>query len=204
MTEPAAPPARARRRRPRWALFAASATAVVVAVLVGFLAVSKKPGDSIDTKVVGEQAPALAGNLLQVDSGVVGPRPFDLRQLTPTAGKWVVVNFLASWCIPCQQEAPELKKWAEEHEAAGNAELVQVVFEKDPSQTAKLLRDNGGASWPVVAGDSNGIALDWGVAKVPETFLVAPNGVVVLKTIAPVTQQWLDQQLAQARAATGQ
>ena len=195
------PPPRPRRKRPRWALYAAVPVAVVVAVLIGVLAVSKQAKDTADSPLIGKPAPGLAGNVLTVDSGKSGA-PFQLSSLIGQ-GKWVVVNFFASWCVPCQDEAPELAKWAAEHEAAGDAELVQVVFDEDPAQSAAFLRDKGGATWPVVATDTGRLAIDWGIRKIPETYFVAPNGEVVLKTIAQVTQGWLDQQLAQFKQQAG-
>ena len=105
--------------------------------------------------------------------------------------------------MPCRDEAPELKKWAEAHEAAGDGELVQIVYQESPSDSARFFRDNGGSSWPVVVGDTGNLSLDWGVAKVPETFLVDPSGRIVLKVIAPVTQAWLDRQIAEFQQAAG-
>jgi cytochrome c biogenesis protein CcmG/thiol:disulfide interchange protein DsbE len=197
-------PPRPRRKRPRWAVYASIPVGVVVAVLIAVLATSKQTKDSADSPLIGKPAPGLTGKLLAVDAGKVGDQPFRLAGLVGQQ-RWVVVNFFASWCVPCKEEAPELQKWAAEHEATGDAELVQVVFDEDPADSAAFLRDKGGATWPVVASDAGQLALDWGVRKIPETYIVAPNGYVVLKTIAQVTQGWLDQQLAQFKqqAASG-
>lgn len=171
---------------------AAGAVAVVVIVLIVVLAMSKPSKDTAASPLVGRPAPAIDGRVLDVNAGRPG-QPFAFAR---PPGKWVLVNFFASWCVPCRDEAPELKKWADAHESAGDAELIQVIFQESPGDSAAFLRDNGGASWPVVVGDSGTLALDWGVAKVPETFLVAPDGRVVLKTIAPVTQAFVDKQIA--------
>jgi cytochrome c biogenesis protein CcmG, thiol:disulfide interchange protein DsbE len=189
VTTTATPPAPApapRRRRSHAVLFAAAGVGVVVIALIVLLATSQKPGDSADSPLVGHPAPALTGTTL-------AGKPFALSSLQ---GKFVLVNFFGSWCVPCQEEAPELRKWALEHNAKGDATLVNVAFNDTPDKVKAFFAAHGGASWPVVSGNTDALALDWGVSKAPESFLVTPNGTVVWKTIAPVTQAQLDALLA--------
>lgn len=159
--------------------------AVVLVALVGILAISKAQTESAQTPLLGKVAPSLSGKAL--DGG-----RFDLTSLR---GRWVVVNFFASWCQPCRDEAPELRRWAQRHAAAGDAELVNVLFQDTPKNARAFFATNGGATWPVLTTDTDTIGLDWGVAKVPETFVIDPDGVVVAKTIAPVTEKSLDAML---------
>lgn len=169
-----------KKRSPtRWA---ALGVAVVLVALIGVLAVSKAQTESAKSPLLGKVAPSLAGKTLDGAS-------FDL---TTHRGKWVVVNFFASWCQPCRTEAPELRRWAERHAASGDAELVNVLFQDTPAKAKAFFAEYGGASWPVLAVDTDTIGLDWGVAKVPETFVVNPDGVVVAKTISTVTEDSLD------------
>ncbi len=190
---PAAPVQPPKHRRPRWAAIAAVPVALVVAGLIAVLAVSKQATDTAQSPLVGRAAPPIEGQLLDAATGSLRPGRYSMPR---PPGKWLLVNFFASWCVPCREEAPELRKWAQAHETANDAELVQVIFQESPLDSAAFLRSKGGATWPVVVGDSGQIALDWGVSKIPETFLIAPGGTVVLKTIAPVTQAWLDSQIA--------
>lgn len=177
---------RRRRRSPtRWA---ALGVAIVLVALVGILAISKTQTDSAETPLLGKVAPSLSGTAL--DGG-----HFDLTSLR---GRYVVVNFFASWCQPCRDEAPELRRWAQRHAAAGDAELVNVLFQDTPEAAKAFFAQYGGATWPVLATDTDTIGLDWGVAKVPETFVISPDGVVVAKTIAPVTETSLDAMLTRA------
>ena len=185
-TRPASAPEPPRRRRSRAVLLAAAAVGVVVVALIVLLATSQKPEDSADSPLLGHPAPSLTGTTLD-------GKPFSLSSLQ---GKFALVNFFGSWCQPCQQEAPELRKWALEHNAKGDAELVNVVFNDTPDKVRAFFAGHGGASWPVLSGNTDSMALDWGVSKAPETFLVTPNGTVVWKTIAPVTQDELDKLLA--------
>lgn len=192
-------PSRPRRRRSHLALYAAIPVAVVVIVLLVVLAVSGPSTESAKTPLLGKQAPTLNGQLVDVANGTVG-RSFSL---TDPPGKWVAVNFYASWCVPCQQEATALHQWAEAHEKTGDAQLVQVVFQDTPAKSAAALRQDGGASWPLLAGDDGQIAIEWGVVKTPETYLVAPDGTIVAKTIQPVTESLLDGWIARFSGGNG-
>ncbi|MBS1847996.1 MAG: TlpA family protein disulfide reductase [Actinobacteria bacterium] len=178
-----------RRSTTRWAV---AGVAVVIVALIGLLAVSKTQTDSAASPLLGKTAPPLAGKTLDGGS-------FDL---TSMRGRFVVVNFFASWCQPCQEEAPELRRWAQRHQAKGDAQLVNVLFQDTPAAAEQFFARYGGATWPVLAVGTDTIGLDWGVAKVPETFVVNPQGVVVAKTITTVTESSLDDLLERGGATS--
>jgi cytochrome c biogenesis protein CcmG/thiol:disulfide interchange protein DsbE len=177
-----------RTRRPtRLALLVVIPIGVVLALLIVVLGTSKAAVDRTEASpLIGKEAPAVKGATL---SG----QQFDLGRQS----SWVLVNFFASWCIPCRQEHPELRAFAAEHAAKGDVSLVSVVFGDEPADVRRFFKDNGG-SWPVVLDSEGRIALDYAVAKVPETFLVAPDGTVVYKIVSSVTRVGLDRLIAQA------
>lgn len=179
-------------RRRSTTRLAALGVAVVVIALIGVLAISKTQTESAKSPLLGKVAPSLSGTTIDGE-------PFDL---TAQRGRWVVVNFFASWCQPCRDEAPELRKWSERHAAAGDAELVNVLFQDTEDRARDFFAEYGGASWPVLAADTDTIGLDWGVAKVPETFVVNPDGVVVAKTISTVTESSLDDMMRKSGATS--
>ncbi|MBX3285896.1 MAG: TlpA disulfide reductase family protein [Acidimicrobiales bacterium] len=176
---PATPEAPVRRTRPT--RIAAVVVGIVVALLVVLLATRDPAGERIaSADLMGKPAPAIGGD-------VVLGEPFDLG----ASDRWVVVNFFATWCVPCQQEHPELRAFAEEHAETGDARVVSVVYDEQPAAVKDFFERKGG-DWTVFDADEGRTAVDWGVAKVPESYLVSPTGIVVERFVGGVTQRGLD------------
>jgi cytochrome c biogenesis protein CcmG/thiol:disulfide interchange protein DsbE len=160
--------------------------AVVLLVLIAVLATRDPATDRrVDSPLVGQSAPRISGTTLE-------GQEFDSSTYD---GRWLVVNFFATWCVPCVKEHPELIAFDEGHREAGDANVVSVVFEDDADSVARFFERNGG-DWPVVFGQSTVIA-DWGVSGVPESYIVDPGGVVAAKVVGGVTAAGLDQLLAE-------
>jgi cytochrome c biogenesis protein CcmG/thiol:disulfide interchange protein DsbE len=176
------------RRRP--ALWGAVAVGVVLALFVVVLA-TRDPATNrtVDSPLLGKPAQALAGE------SVLDGEAFDLRD---AEGRWVLVNFFATWCEPCRKEHPQLVKFAQDHQVADDARVVSVVFQDQPEDVERWFRDNGG-DWPVVDTDGQ-IVVDWSVSGVPESYLVDPAGVVRAKIVGGVDATKLDDLLRRAQA----
>lgn len=176
----------------RTAPWIAGAVGVVVLLLIVVLA-TRKPvdGEPTSSPLVGQPVPALAGTTLD------GER-FDIDD---HRGKFVLVNFFASWCLECKIEHPELVKFVEEHRARDDVTVVSVTFDDTPELIRDFFSQNGG-DWPVIVGDTGGAILDFGVAKVPESFLISPSRQVVAKFIG-VTQAELDRVIAKVTVEGG-
>jgi cytochrome c biogenesis protein CcmG/thiol:disulfide interchange protein DsbE len=189
--EPAVPRSAVALRRTRRVLWTAVAVALPVTMLVAVLATRPSAQSRAPRSVlIGKPAPAVEAKT--IDGETV--RLADLR------GKWVVVNFFATWCVPCEQEHPELIAFAERHEAAGDAEVVGVVY-SDSVSNVKEFRGSRGGDWPMLTDPDGRIAIDFGVAGVPESFLVDPDGIIVTKLLGGVRAADLESLLAEARAA---
>lgn len=166
----------------RFSLLAAAALAVVVVALVAVLATRSPSSDRrTQSPLLGRIAPATAGTTL-------AGQQVDIDQYR---GRWVFVNFFASWCTPCRQEHPELTAFAEEHQQAGDAVLVGVTYDNKASDAKAFFAERGG-SWPVIDDPEDSIGVAYGVAQVPETFVVSPDGIVVQRFAGAVTQADLD------------
>lgn len=178
-------------RRGRTALLVSVVMVALVAGLVAALATREPATDRrTSSPLIGEVAPRLSGETL-------GGGAFDIDD---HRGRWVVVNYFATWCVPCRDEHPELVAFDRAHRDAaggpGDAVLVSVLYDDDTETAADFFSDNGG-DWPVVIDREARIATDWGVAGVPETYLVHPNGRVVAKLVGGVTQDGLERVMAE-------
>ena len=169
--------------------------AVVLVVVIAFLGVlaTRKGGDrrTAESPLVGRAAPAIDGDTVFGES----------FELASPPGEYVLVNFFATWCVPCIREHPELVEFSERHRAAADASVVSVVYDSRVRQVRDFFSENGG-DWPVVLDPDGRIALSYGAAGVPESYLVAPDGTIVAKLIGGVTADGLDAVLDEARGTT--
>src|SRR5713101_3431404 len=189
MTSVATPVAGARRRI---ALWSALAVAAVVAVLIAVLATSKSAGQvqqQANSPLLGKLAPEISG--AQMGGATT--------KLSSFRGKWVLVNFFASWCVPCQQEQGDLVRFQNHHQAAGDAVIIAVRFDDPDDGPIRQLMDKSGAHWPVV--DAADAKIQWGVTGPPESFLVDPNGYVLAHIVGRVNADGLDSLLTQAKSS---
>ena len=105
-------------------------------------------------------------------------------------GQLLLVNFFASWCVPCVIEAPTLMVLKQE-----NIPIWGIAY-KDKPAAAQSFLDRHGDPYARIAMDAPGrVAIDWGVYGVPETYLIDKQGIVRWRQAGPITQDILDQQL---------
>ena len=163
---------------------------VVAAGLIAVLA-TRPSATTVEAQspLVGRAAPAVAG--VTVEGTHFG--------LARVPGHYVVLNFFASWCVPCQLEGPELVTFEFQHQQSGSPSVVSVVFQ-DTTSIALAYQRKIGVTWPTMADPGGTIALNYGVRQLPSTFVIAPDGRVVASIVSPVTAAGLDQIIARARA----
>lgn len=174
-------------RRPRTARWIAGSLAVILALLVVVLA-TRQPAAVrlVKSPLVGKSVPALTAKT------VSGNQTYDIAD---RRGQWVLVNFFATWCGPCQAEHDDLRQFSEAHAKAGDASVVSVVFSDKTADVRKFFAQRGG-DWPVLRDDDGAIATAFGVARVPESYLIAPSGIVVGKITGGVQFSFLQKQIA--------
>jgi cytochrome c biogenesis protein CcmG/thiol:disulfide interchange protein DsbE len=155
---------------------------VLVVILVAVLATRDSSNErSTHSPLIGTVAPTVAGDTIDGDR----------VSSTEQRGRWVVVNFFASWCTPCLEEHPQLAAFDAAHRAEGDAVLISVTFDDSAEEARDFFEEHGG-SWPVIDDPENSIGVAFGVAQVPETFVISPTGVVVQRFAGAVTRQGIE------------
>jgi cytochrome c biogenesis protein CcmG/thiol:disulfide interchange protein DsbE len=112
--------------------------------------------------------------------------------------KTYVVNFFNSWCIPCQQEAPALKAFYNEHKNDADFAMVGIITDDDAATMRDYVRRQN-IDWPVLVDPQGTASLGYGTTGQPETYVIAPDGAAVCGTLGASTQQVLDIWLQAAR-----
>jgi cytochrome c biogenesis protein CcmG/thiol:disulfide interchange protein DsbE len=106
-------------------------------------------------------------------------------------GKWVLVNFWASWCAPCKAEAPALESFQRAHAPSGFTVLGINLDDATSDATAFVRRY--GLTYPQLReGDGGDRREAYGMTGFPESFLIDPQGHVALIRRGPVDTEYLD------------
>ena len=176
-------------RRRRTVMWAALGMAAAAAVLIAVVA-SAQPSSEVqaNSSLLGNAAPPIGG------PGLNGGR-YTLAQFQ---GKWVLVNFMATWCQPCQQEMPQLELFSRQHAKRGDATLLTVADDASNVSQLRSFLAARAARWPAV--DDPAATVSYGLQGLPSSFLVAPDGVVYWYLLGEVRAAQLDILLQQGAA----
>ncbi|HWL44240.1 MAG TPA: TlpA disulfide reductase family protein [Ilumatobacter sp.] len=175
----------------RVAPIAAVGAALVAGILVFMLATANGRQASASTPLLDQPAPGVAGTLAD------GSR----FELSRRKGSWVVLNFFDPACVPCIAEHPELIRFVDQQRALGTsgAEFFTIVQNGSRDEVARFFAERGG-DWPVVYDDGSEFQIGFGVAQVPETWIIDPSGFVRGRIISTVTADDLNGVLEQMRS----
>lgn len=183
---------------------------VVLALFLALLAyglLSQSADTTIDSSLAEAKAPPAPGFELELlergDAG--GPFGSQLRMAAADAriglaelrGLPVILNFWASWCPPCRDEAPRLqRRW---RTARADGVLFLGLDMQDLSGEARDFIGEFRISYPNVRDRGDDVARDWGVTGLPETFFISASGRVVGHVIGAISGQQLDDGIRAAR-----
>lgn len=112
----------------------------------------------------------------------------------------VLVNFFASWCLPCRAEHAVLVGLAQD----GNVTLAGINYKDKPETAARWLDELGNPYWRIGSDVTGRTGLEWGVSGVPETFIVGRNGQIVFRHVGPISGVEATSQVRQALAAANE
>ena len=150
---------------------------------VGLIAAKDKGGRYIPAALVGKPVPSF--DLPSFKADRPGLATGDL------VGKPQLVNFFASWCIPCLAEHPMITKLVEKDGITVNG----IGYSDSPANIEKWLKKHGNPYARVGIDEGRRVGIDWGVSGVPETFVIDAKGEIVFKHGGPLTQQVIDEKI---------
>lgn len=154
-------------------LFAFAPLIVLILLAVVFAVYSLHRDPQVRPKaLVGHPVPAVT--LTPLDGGA----PVALGGLKGP----VLVNFYASWCLPCRQEAQVLMGLKIE-----GVTVIGIAYKDDPDKSRAFLAEVGDPYAQTLVDRDGRAGLEFGVTGVPETFLIGPDGVILDKISEPLT-----------------
>jgi len=185
----AAPQAAAPRGR-RWLLYAPFGLAAAAGA--GFLVMLRglQTGDydprGVPSVLLGRAPPEFSLPPLEA-ANLPALTAADLRGPLPGP---VLVNFWASWCVPCIIEHPQLMRLSRE-----GVPVHGINYKDRPEAGAGFLRQHGNPFRRLGRDEPGRVAIDWGVYGVPETYLLDRQGLVRWRFAGPITPDVLDRDL---------
>ncbi|MGH9025682.1 MAG: TlpA family protein disulfide reductase [Acidimicrobiia bacterium] len=174
----------------RWIAIGAGVVVAALAVALALTVDSDPTADAKRSRLNGKEAPAF--DLMTLDGDTVSSESL--------AGRAVIVNFWNSWCIPCEQEHPELMEFYERHRDDPDFAMVGIVRE-DTEQAVLDYVEERSVRYPIALDPAGEAALAWGTRGQPETYAITPDGVVAASLIGPGTVEAFEAMLQNARGA---
>lgn len=109
-----------------------------------------------------------------------------VHTLAEYRGKWVLVNYWATWCPPCLEEIPELVHFHEDHKEK-DAIVLGVNYEKIDNKKLKLFIEENFVVYPVLTTEPGPKSVFGPISGLPTSFLISPEGELVAEQVGPVT-----------------
>ncbi len=110
-------------------------------------------------------------------------------QLSELRGQWVLVNFWATWCVPCVEEMPALQAaadtWADELQVLG-------VNQRESAESVQAFVDEHGIRFPILLNPGDQVLIAYQVVGLPQTLLIDPTGQMVFRQFGPLELDALD------------
>lgn len=162
----------------------AIAAALALLALLTYGLLTSGPDQTIDAALAEGRNPAAPSlTLAKLDGS-------GQTSLEDYKGQVVVLNYWASWCKPCREEAPALQQFHEGIKDIGGT--VVGVDVKDVTSDAQAFIDEYGLDYPMLRDPDGASQREFGIEAYPETIVIDPQGRIVALQRGPVTREWLD------------
>lgn len=115
----------------------------------------------------------------------------ELVDLADLAGEVVVLNFWASWCVPCRYEHADLVASAGRYQTRG-VRFYGLLYQDTPRNAGTFIEEMGGVNYPTLLDEGSRTAISYGVTGVPETFVIDRDGTIVFKYNGPISLRQLE------------
>lgn len=120
------------------------------------------------------------------------------RSLAEFRGKWLLVNFWASWCPPCIAEMPELERFHLAHRER-DARVVGINMEDMTPRQLKVFLRHRPVSYPILLAPIDGYTPLGRIPVLPTSILISPRGEVVTRHVGPLTAEMIEQLIEQGK-----
>ena len=157
--------------------------------------VARRDDTSLDSAVKKGQLPAAPGSTVALPTLDGSSR----QSLAALRGKVVVLNFWASWCPPCENEAPVLERAQRKLSSTGGT-VLGVTYKDDADASRDFVRKYK-LTYPSLRDDRLDLAPKYGTTKLPETFVLDKRGRVVALSRGEVSQTFLNHAIDVARSS---
>jgi cytochrome c biogenesis protein CcmG/thiol:disulfide interchange protein DsbE len=167
---------------------------LVFAAVVAYFAVALNPDRDpglVPSALIGKPVPAF--DLPPLEPGKPGVAAKDLN------GHVTLLNFFASWCIPCRAEQPVLMQLTQ----GVKATLYGIAYKDKPEASRAFLAENGDPFARVAVDASGRTAIDFGLYGVPETYVVDRDGVIRFRQVGPLDPDTLAKKVLPLLAELG-
>ena len=167
-----------------------SVVALVLVLLLWVLLIFKPDdGQVARSPLLGQPAPSIV-------TATIDDQPFDLQR---RKGSWVVFNFFNSTCVPCINEHQLIVDFAKREATNDNGAEIYTVVNDDSDGAVRDYFSKNGGDWKKLRDENGAIAVAFGVARVPETWVIDPNGLVRLRVTGELSSGLLEAQLDRLR-----
>jgi cytochrome c biogenesis protein CcmG/thiol:disulfide interchange protein DsbE len=151
---------------------------ILVVLAVAFIYTAVTLGKRSTAAEVGDPAPDF--NLEDMEGNRV--------RLSDYCGQFVIVNFFASWCPPCRQEAPEIQAFEEQY---GDQVKILIIDRAEPKVKVQEFIDEFHSTSTYLLDYNDSMSKPYGIVGQPETFFIDEEGIIRYHHIGPMTKEFM-------------